>query len=341
MKPSWDWTEDDILSLKNSRAQESLYLEFKRSESLAKDERKRDEMSKDVSAFANSEGGDILYGVIQYEKAPSSCDDIDNGVDIRDITPEWVEQVIQSRIQPRIKGIRINPIELRVTRPGRFMYAVHVPQSADAPHQASDKRYYKRFNFNSVPMEDYEVRDVRNRQQRPALRVLGEILTARRSSLFNWRTVLKYVTGAIGMNEIVILGFDLRIWLINEGTAPAEHCQVILSFDNLKVERVQEGLAARLDDIREKPSLQWNSLDGIAYPKSKTRIMDIHLSVVDYAQQCGVSYEVSAANFNVYERIYRFYSTGAFLTRFRNMDGSKVRVFLETLERIFEKTDDV
>jgi hypothetical protein len=340
MKPSWDWTEDDILSLKNSRAQESLYLEFKRSESLAKDDRKRDEMSKDVSAFANSEGGDILYGVLESGKAPSSFDDIDNGVDIHDITPEWLEQVIQSRIQPRINGIRINPIELKKTHPGRFMYAVHIPQSPNAPHQASDKRYYKRFNFNSVPMEDREIRDIINRQQRPALHIEGEILTAQMSSLFNWRTTLKYLTGAINRNAVVVLGFDLRIWLINKGKAPAEHCQVILSFDNLKIEWVQ-GLAARIDDIRQKPSLQWNSFGSIAYPNSKIKIMDIGLRVLDYAQQCSVSYEVTAANFDTYKREYWFYSSGAFLTRFRKADGSKVRVSLETLESMFQKTEDV
>jgi hypothetical protein len=338
MKPSWEWTEDDILSLKDSRAQESLYLEFKSSESLAKDDRKRDEMSKDVSAFANSEGGDILYGVLERDKSPSSFDDVDNGIDIHDITPESVEQVIQSRIHPRINGIRINPIELRKTRQGRFMYAIHIPSSPNAPHQASDKRYYKRFNFNSVPMEDYEIRDIRNRQQRPELRVRGDILTAQKSSLFNWRTALKYLTGAMAMNSFVVLGFDLRIWLINEGKAPAEHCQVILSFDNLKIEKVQ-GLAARIDDIREKPSLQWNGLEGIAYPKSETKIMDIRLRVLDYAQQCGVSYEVSATNFNVYKRDYRFYSTGAYWVQSRNMDGSKVQVSLETLEHMRQQID--
>jgi hypothetical protein len=32
-----------------------------------------------------------------------------------------------------------------------------------APHQANDYRYYKRFNFESTPMEDYEVRDLMRR----------------------------------------------------------------------------------------------------------------------------------------------------------------------------------
>jgi hypothetical protein len=43
-------------------------------------------------------------------------------------------------------------------------YAVDVPQATSrAPHQSKDHRYYKRSNFESKPMEDYEVRDAMRR----------------------------------------------------------------------------------------------------------------------------------------------------------------------------------
>jgi hypothetical protein len=134
---------------------------------------KKNEISKDVSAFANSEGGDIVYGVSELGRPPSRFGDIDSGIDASVITPEWLEQVINSRVQRRIDNIRIKPITLRRTRPGRYAYIVHIPASTNAPHQATDKKYYKRFNFHSVPMEDYEVRDVRNRCVEPI--VVAEI----------------------------------------------------------------------------------------------------------------------------------------------------------------------
>jgi len=34
----------------------------------------------------------------------------------------------------------------------------------DAPHISKDKRYYKRFNFESVPMEEYEIRQLYGRK---------------------------------------------------------------------------------------------------------------------------------------------------------------------------------
>jgi hypothetical protein len=35
---------------------------------------------------------------------------------------------------------------------------------------AADNRYYKRYNFQSIPMEDYEVRDLARRAEAPDLR---------------------------------------------------------------------------------------------------------------------------------------------------------------------------
>jgi hypothetical protein len=46
----------------------------------------------------------------------------------------------------------------------KVAYVVQIAQaSSRAPHQANDYRYYKRFNFESTPMEDYEVRDLMRR----------------------------------------------------------------------------------------------------------------------------------------------------------------------------------
>ena len=124
-------------------------------------DRSKNELSKDVSAFANSIGGSIIYGVKEEEHIPVKIDD---GVDPKEITKEWLESIIDSRISPKIDGLEIIPIELKETNPGRYIYAVNIPQSTRAPHQASDKRYYKRYNFKSAPMEDYEIKDIANRR---------------------------------------------------------------------------------------------------------------------------------------------------------------------------------
>ncbi|MBC1268006.1 ATP-binding protein, partial [Trichormus variabilis FSR] len=166
MKEPWDWEEEDIELLIQEGVQESLELDYKACEALQKTDAKRREISKDVSAFANSAGGVIIYGVIEEHHLPIK---IDVGYDPADITKEWLEQVINSKIQRRIDGIRIKQIELKQNNPGRVIYVVNIPQSKRAPHMADNHIFYKRFNYQSVPMEEYEVRDTANRADAPDL----------------------------------------------------------------------------------------------------------------------------------------------------------------------------
>lgn len=166
MTDPWLWDESDVLSLIANGVQESLTLDYKRCDSLQKTDGKKKEISKDVSVFANSAGGLIIYGIEEDKHLPIA---IDKGFDPRDISKEWLEQVINSTINRRIDGIRIKEIALSGAKNGRSIYLVSIPQSRRAPHMAADKRYYKRFNFESVPMEDYEVRDVSRRLESPEL----------------------------------------------------------------------------------------------------------------------------------------------------------------------------
>jgi hypothetical protein len=163
-KNAWEWDEAVLLQLISLGVQENLELDYKQCESLQKSDGRKNEISKDVSAFANSAGGVIVYGMKENGHTPTG---LDVGYDPSDISKEWLEQVINSRIQRRLEGVRINCVNLPKTSPGKVAYVVHIPQSDRAPHQAADKRFYKRFNFESVPMEEYEIRDVSHRSAGP------------------------------------------------------------------------------------------------------------------------------------------------------------------------------
>lgn len=169
MKQPKDWTEQDILSLIENRIEEGSELEFKSANALGRTDAQKRELSKDVSAFANSAGGTIIYGLDESDAQPHYAASL-TPIDPKQISKEWLEQVINSTIQPRIGSVFINPIELKDKSPGNYCYIACVPESYTA-HQASDKRYYKRYNFESVPMEDYEVRQTMNRAARPSYRL--------------------------------------------------------------------------------------------------------------------------------------------------------------------------
>jgi hypothetical protein len=151
-------TRAEVQTLIDTDVQEDLHLDYKDSRAL--DRNKKDEIAKDVSSFANADGGIIIYGVKEANHVPVK---IDEGVDHRKLSHEWLEQVIRSNITPRIDELRIVPI--RLTK-DKSIYVVYIPKSYGSPHQEKNsKKYYKRYNFLSEPMDDYEINDIRTRRQ--------------------------------------------------------------------------------------------------------------------------------------------------------------------------------
>jgi hypothetical protein len=191
------WDQTIIQQYIVNQTQESLILEYKAAAALAKSDGKMKEITKDVSAMANSSGGVILYGVKEYDlpdkkHLPEKIDPIEQELFSR----EWLEQVINN-IRPRIDGLVIHPIPIN-TAPSHVVYVIEIPQSSTA-HQATDWRYYKRYNFQAVPMEDYEVRDTMGRQQFPVIDIGLEVeITTHKSS--NMLTNESHVSTAYDLN---------------------------------------------------------------------------------------------------------------------------------------------
>jgi hypothetical protein len=157
---------DRIKSYIENKIEENLNLDYKASGSLQRADQKTNEISKDISAFANSDGGIIIYGIKEDQVNRHLPDSIDP-VNRKEITKEWLEQIIQSKIRPRINNIKIHSITIDEGL-DQVVYAVEIPKS-DTAHQANDRKYYKRFNFNSEPMYDYEIRDILNRAKSPII----------------------------------------------------------------------------------------------------------------------------------------------------------------------------
>jgi len=203
MKPPSEWTEQELLEIIRLKFDESLQLDFKRAESLGLSDGKKTEISKDVSAFANSAGGTIVYGTAESKTKPS-CAETLSPINPADFSKEWLEQIINSRIQPRIQGVVINPVTLSK---GGVVYVVCIPQSTTA-HQASDHRYYRRFNFESIAMEDYEVRQTMNRTSRAEYSVLLQATKrgVHNSELhFQFQGIVENTSEAIARDVSVIL----------------------------------------------------------------------------------------------------------------------------------------
>lgn len=168
------WTLEKIEQHIADGIEENLHLDYKGAGSISKTDSRKKEISKDVSAFANSDGGVVIYGVREFDDAqrkhlPEKIEPID-GIEF---SKEWLEQVINSSISPRINGIKITPIQIGKKEDNQIVYVVEIPKSNTA-HQAKDKRYYKRYNFESIMMEDYEIKDIINRLSKTEVEIIFE-----------------------------------------------------------------------------------------------------------------------------------------------------------------------
>jgi len=140
-------TKEDIEKLIDGKIKESITLDYK---SELGENRK---IAKDISAFANTLGGTIIYGIIEKDDLPFSI----NWIDSKGIR-ERIENVLTSHVQPKLEKYEIFSIE-DPSDASKAIFIVCVAKSVNAPHMANN-RYYKRYQFKSEPMEDYEIKEV-------------------------------------------------------------------------------------------------------------------------------------------------------------------------------------
>ena len=208
------WDEARVQQYIDDGTEESLTLDYKAAGALGKTDGKKREITKDVSAMANSDGGIIIYGLTEDptdKHLPGKIDPVNR----RDFSKEWLEQVI-GNIRPKIERLLIYPVPIGNSNTD-VVYVVDITKSHTA-HQAMDKRYYKRFNFQSVMMDDYEIRDVMNRLLHPLIELGIEIIAVQdekgvkrkleaRVKIRNTGTVLaRYVEARIAIPTAIVYG---------------------------------------------------------------------------------------------------------------------------------------
>jgi predicted HTH transcriptional regulator len=89
------WEQLKIQQYIDNGIEESLTLDYKAADALSKSDSKKKEITKDVSAMANSSGGIIIYGIREYSDPDKRhlAEKIDS-IDRRLFSKEWLEHVI-------------------------------------------------------------------------------------------------------------------------------------------------------------------------------------------------------------------------------------------------------
>lgn len=148
-----DLTQEDLQGLVASPTLEGLRLDFKRELPAGSFEAVR-EFLADVSSFANTDGGHIVYGV---EESGGAATGISGVVDVdRDATKLRLTESIRSGIAPRLDGVALSHVALA---DGRSVLIIEIPRSFTAPHLVSyrgSSRFFARTSAGSKYQMDVQ-----------------------------------------------------------------------------------------------------------------------------------------------------------------------------------------
>jgi len=138
--------------------------EFEFKSSLLKPDELRKELTYAASAFANSGGGCLIWGI------EDATGDADGGIEPRigrqDVRA-WIDKVIHNVDPPPKFDARLydNNEGRGKLDAGKVIVAISIHPSATGPHMASDKRYYIRAGRHTVPASHFLVEALWARRQ--------------------------------------------------------------------------------------------------------------------------------------------------------------------------------
>ena len=148
------WTAKDLDAVMDAKVKESRFIEYKRELASTKDSDVKDLLA-DVSAFANSSGGTILYGIDEDQGEPVACTGI-GSIDTQK-TIERLNNIIGNSLDPPLRGFNFDVIE---RQDGQRVLVLQINQSPSAPHMLNkgSPKFYSRGVAGNVPMGSYEIR---------------------------------------------------------------------------------------------------------------------------------------------------------------------------------------
>ncbi len=161
-------TQTDIDNYIASRATEGAYLDFKGGAALVRTDSAKSELVKDCSGFANADGGRIVYGIAEGGgDAAMTATSIDP-VTEPSTTTEWITEVLRSNTSPPLQCFKVS--EILQPNGGRVV-VIDLEASGTAHQSLRDLKYYQRISTSTVPMVDFQIRDVMSRRRRAVAQV--------------------------------------------------------------------------------------------------------------------------------------------------------------------------
>ena len=149
--------ESDLQSLIDNKVLEGKTIEYKRELPNNSDSSKK-EFLADVTSFANSSGGDLIFGIEQDNQTGDPKKPY--GIEIENADKEKLrlDDIIRTGIEPRILSVSIQAIPLKNSK---FAFIIRIPKSWNGPHRVilgGHAKFYARNSSGKYEMDVDELR---------------------------------------------------------------------------------------------------------------------------------------------------------------------------------------
>lgn len=146
----------DILALVTNGDEERRTMDFKR-DLPGNADKDKNELRADVTSFANSGGGDLIFGVDEAGGVATGVPGLP-GVD-PNAEILRIEAIIQASIDPRVPGLESRAVPI----PGKgSVIVVRVPQSWRGPHLVKINDTFRMFGRNSKGKYIFDATEIRS-----------------------------------------------------------------------------------------------------------------------------------------------------------------------------------
>lgn len=161
-------TTDDLLALLPA-GNENDRWELKSAELLSPHKRGdlRKELGKQVSAFANSGGGCLVFGISKSGQL-EPCEEVVG----RQLMKDHLSTLVELCVEYPIRHFRVHRVPFSED-PQKSVFVVEIEDSPAAPHQAKEVRgYFYRIDGHSLPAPHFHIELLRSRATKAVLEVV-------------------------------------------------------------------------------------------------------------------------------------------------------------------------
>lgn len=177
-------TQAHIEQLVADQTREGPHLDFKRDFPTAWNDAAKHEFLADATAFANSGGGDLVFGVEEDGQAQALAV-VPQPIPNADQEIRRLQDFLLNLSEPRLPGVKIHAVQVSVAGINGYVIVVRIPQSWAGPHRVkTNHHFFIRDGLRKRQLDVPELRSLFLRTENQARRVndfrterLGKILS--------------------------------------------------------------------------------------------------------------------------------------------------------------------